>query len=126
MSADEIKKFTEATGVEERRIADENICISDLCYHTDEKLISELNWNKEDIEILVFISQTADFILPNTSTILQDRLGIYQNCIAFDVPLGCSEYVFGMSIIAGIMKTTSLKRGIACRRYKQQITFSSR
>ena len=112
MSADEIEKFIEATGVEERRIADENICTSDLCYHAAEKLISELNWKKEDIEILVFVSQTADFILPNTSTILQDRLGISQNCVAFDVPLGCSGYVYGISIIAGIMKGTGLKRGL--------------
>jgi 3-oxoacyl-[acyl-carrier-protein] synthase-3 len=112
MSADEIEKFIEATGVEERRIADKNICTSDLCYHAAEKLISELNWNKEDIEVLVFVTQTADYILPNTSTILQNRLGLSQKCVAFDVPLGCSGYVYGMSIIASIMKATGLKRGL--------------
>ena len=74
MSSDEIEKFIEATGVEERRIADDKTCTSDLCFHAAEKLISELNWNKEDIEVLVFVSQTADYILPVSSVILQERL----------------------------------------------------
>jgi 3-oxoacyl-[acyl-carrier-protein] synthase-3 len=112
MSAEEIEKFIEATGVEERRIADENTCASDLCYHAAEKLIKELHWNKEEIEILVFVTQTADYILPVTATILQNRLGLSQSCIAFDVPLGCSGYVYGVSIIASMMKATGLKRGI--------------
>ena len=112
ISAEEIEKFIEATGVEERRIADENTCASDLCYHAAEKLIKELHWNKEEIEILVFVTQTADYILPVTATILQNRLGLSQNCIAFDVPLGCSGYVYGISIIASMMKAMGLKRGV--------------
>jgi 3-oxoacyl-[acyl-carrier-protein] synthase-3 len=112
MSTDEIEKFIDATGVEERRIIDDTTCTSDLCFHAAVKLISELNWNKEDIEVLVFVSQTSDFILPVTSTILQDRLGLSKSCIAFDVPLGCSGYVYGISIIASMMKATGLKRGI--------------
>lgn len=112
MSSDEIEKFIEATGVEERRIADDKTCTSDLCFHAAEKLISELNWNKEDIEVLVFVSQTADYILPVSSVILQERLGLSNSCVAFDVPLGCSGYVYGMSIISSMMKATGLKKGI--------------
>ena len=112
MSFDEIEKFIDSTGVEERRIADENTCTSDLCFHAAEKLISDLNWRKDEIEILVFVSQTADYITPVTSTILQDRLGLSTNCLAFDVPLGCSGYVYGMSIISGMMKATGLKKGL--------------
>lgn len=112
MSSFEIEKFIEATGVEERRIADDKTCTSDLCFHAAEKLISELNWNKEDIEVLVFVSQTADYILPVSSVILQERLGLSNSCVAFDVPLGCSGYVYGMSIISSMMKATGLKKGI--------------
>jgi 3-oxoacyl-[acyl-carrier-protein] synthase-3 len=112
MTVDEIEKFIEATGVEERRIVNENTCTSDLCYHAAEKLISDLKWNKEEIGVLIFVSQTADYILPVTSTILQNKLGLSQNCIAFDVPLGCSGYVYGISIISSMMKATGIKRGI--------------
>jgi len=112
LTQEEIQKFVEATGVEERRIATKEICTSDLCSEAAEKLIKDLNWQKEEIEILVFVSQTADYILPVSAAILQDRLGLSTNCIAFDVPLGCSGYVYGISIIAAMMKATGLKKGL--------------
>jgi len=112
LTQEEIQKFIDATGVVERRIATKEICTSDLCCEAAEKLIKDLNWNKEEIEILVFVSQTADYILPVSAAILQDRLGFSTNCIAFDVPLGCSGYVYGMSIVAGMMKATGLKKGL--------------
>lgn len=112
LSNEEIEKFITVTGVEERRIATKEICTSDLCCEAAEKLIKDLNWQKDEIEILVFVSQTADYILPVSAAILQDRLGLSTNCIAFDVPLGCSGYVYGMSIIASMMKATGFKKGV--------------
>lgn len=112
LSKEEIEKFIDLTGVEERRIAPKEVCASDLCCEAAEKLIADLNWDKNDIEILVFVSQTGDYILPVSATILQDRLGLSTNCIAFDVPLGCSGYVYGMSIIASMMKVTGVKKGL--------------
>lgn len=112
LTQEEIQKFIEATGVEERRIAPKDLCTSDLCCEAAEKLITDLNWQKGEIEILVFVSQTADYILPVSAAILQDRLGLSTDCIAFDVPLGCSGYVYGISIIAGMMKASGLKKGL--------------
>jgi 3-oxoacyl-[acyl-carrier-protein] synthase III len=112
LAPEEIQKFIDVTGVEERRIATQEICTSDLCLEAAEKLIKDLNWEKEEIEVLVFVSQTADYILPVSAAILQDRLGLSTNCIAFDVPLGCSGYVYGLSIIAGMMKATGLTKGL--------------
>jgi 3-oxoacyl-[acyl-carrier-protein] synthase-3 len=112
LTHEEIQKFIDATGVEERRIASKEICTSDLCCEAAEKLIKDLNWQKEEIQILVFVSQTADYILPVSAAILQDRLGLSTDCIAFDVPLGCSGYVYGMSIIASMMKATGVKKGL--------------
>jgi len=112
LTQEEIQKFIDATGVEERRIVTKEICTSDLCCEAAEKLIKDLNWQKEEIEILVFVSQTADYILPVSAAILQDRLGLSTNCIAFDVPLGCSGYVYGISIIASMMKATGIKKGL--------------
>ena len=112
ITQEEIKKFMEVTGVEERRIASREMSASDLCCEAAEQLISNLNWQKEEIEILVFVSQTGDYLLPISAGILQDRLGLSTQCMAFDVPLGCSGYVYGISIIAGMMKTAGLKKGL--------------
>ena len=57
-------KFVETTGIAKRyTVADKNICTSDLCFEAAEKLIKELDWNKEEIDCLIFVSQTPDYIL---------------------------------------------------------------
>ena len=103
--------FVESTGVLERHISD-NLTTSDLGYAAAEKLIAELGWEKQDIEALVFVSQTADYIFPATACILQDRLGLSKNCYAADVALGCSGWVYGLSYIAGLMGAGNIRKAI--------------
>lgn len=103
--------FVETTGVKERRCS-ETLCTSDLCYAAAEKLIAELGWNKSDIEAIVFVSQTADFILPATACILQDRLGLPRECYAEDVALGCSGWVYGLSNVASLVASGSIKKAL--------------
>jgi 3-oxoacyl-[acyl-carrier-protein] synthase-3 len=97
--------FVSTTGVERTRKASSNICTSDLCVFAAEKMISDLNWKKEDISILVFVSQTSDYILPATSCIIQDRLGLNKECYTLDISLGCSGWVYGMSVVAGLLQS---------------------
>jgi len=85
---------------------------SDLCFAAAEKLLKKLDWKKAEIEILIFVSQSTDYYLPATSIILQDRLGFPKSCMAFDIGLGCSGYVYGLSVIAGMMKATGFKKGL--------------
>lgn len=100
------------TGIKERRFAKKGICASDLGEYISNKLIHELKWDCQEIEALVFVSQCRDYILPNTACILQDRLGLSKNCMALDIPLGCSGYVYGMSVISSLMMTGGIKKGI--------------
>lgn len=65
---EESEKFMAATGVKHRRIADPDVCTSDLCYHAAERLISDLGWAKYEIDCLIFATQTPDYILPATSS----------------------------------------------------------
>lgn len=90
-------------GIEHRRIADPGQSASDLCFVAAEKLIDELNWQKSDIDILVFVTQTPDYITPATSILLQDRLGLPHSCLAFDINLGCSGYIYGISVVNGLL-----------------------
>ena len=62
--------------------------------------------------MLVFVSQTADYIFPATALILQDKLGFSNSCMAFDISMGCSGYIYGLSVIGSIVTQGSLKRGI--------------
>jgi len=96
--------FINTVGIRYRRVAPENMTASDLCQQAAEKLLSELNWDKGEIKILVFITQTPDYIIPNTASVLQQKLGLSKNCLAFDVNLGCSGYVYGLSIVGGLLQ----------------------
>ncbi len=103
--------FVEATGVKERRCSD-RLCTSDLCFAAAEKLIAELKWDKSEIEAVVFVSQNADYVLPATACILQDKLGLRKECYAEDVALGCSGWVYGLSNLASLVSTGSIKKAL--------------
>jgi len=103
--------FVATTGVEERHVSDK-LCTSDLCYGAAEKLISDLGWNKSEIEAIVFVSQTADYILPATACILQDRLGLSKECYATDCTLGCSGWVYGLSQVVSLVSNGDVKKAL--------------
>lgn len=102
---EERSKYIQSTGVERRHVVDGNTCSSDLCYEAAEKLIADLQWEKESIDYLIFISQTGDYIYPATACILQDRLGLRNSCMSFDITMGCSGWVYGMSVAASLVRT---------------------
>ena len=109
---EEVKKVVDKIGVFERRFADEQTCASDLCYAAAEKLIADNQINREEIDLLVFVSQTADYRMPATSILLQNRLGLPMSTIAFDVNLGCSGFLYGLSIVYSFMERSGLRKAL--------------
>lgn len=105
--------FVETTGVIERHCS-KDLTTSDLGYAAAEKLISDLKWDKSEIEVLIFVSQTADYILPATACILQERLGLSKECYATDMSLGCSGWVYGLSEAASLISVANgnIKKGL--------------
>lgn len=112
-SEEDALKFVNTTGIFRRHIVgNRNICTSDLCFHACDKLLVELGWQRDEIDVLIFVSQTPDYILPATACILQDRLGLSKDCLAFDISLGCSGWVYGLSTISSLLSSGSLKKGL--------------
>lgn len=103
------KSFVQATGCYERRFT-KFLTTSDLCYAAAEKLLTDLKWSKGDIDALVFVSQTHDYIEPATSCILQDRLGLSKECYALDLSLGCSGWVYGLSTASSLISNNGIKK----------------
>lgn len=109
---DQVKEVVEKVGIYERRFADEQTCSSDLCFAAAQKLIIDNNINRDEIDLLVFISQTQDYRMPATSITLQHRLGLKQSCIAFDVNLGCSAFIYGLSVAYSMMQTGNIRKAL--------------
>lgn len=110
----ELEKYMQTTGIRRRHCAipDGSICSSDLCFKSANKLIEELKWNREEIELLVFVSQTQDYKLPATSCLLQERLQLSTNCMAFDISYGCAGFVYGLSVLSSILSTGNIKKAL--------------
>lgn len=99
-------------GVKERRRADEATCASDLCFAAAERLIADNNIDRSEIDLLVFISQTPDYRMPATSVTLQHRLGLPEQTMAFDINLGCSAFVYGLSVVYSLMQQPGIRKAL--------------
>lgn len=109
-SAEELDKTINAIGIKERRIADENTTASDLCYTAAEKLLNDMNIDRSTIDVLLFMSQTGDYKIPATAPILQDKLGLSQNTICFDIGLACSGYLYALTTAAAYLNLPHINR----------------
>ncbi|MDF2523159.1 MAG: hypothetical protein K0R31_800 [Clostridiales bacterium] len=74
--------------------------------------MTKLEWEPSSIDALILITQTPDYAVPASACILQHRLGLSEDCIAFDVNLGCSAYVYGIWLAATMISNQDLKRVI--------------
>lgn len=103
----ERERLIKSIGVRSRRIAPEGVMTSDLCQRAAEGLLDQLGWARDSIDVLIFVTQSADYVAPATACALQHRLGL-GSCLAFDVNLGCSGYTYGLWMVASLLKTLSI------------------
>lgn len=101
--------FVETTGVKKRHISNDYTA-SDLGFVAAERLIEALKWDRSEIDILIFVSQHADYILPATACILQDRLRLSKDCYTEDIALGCAGWVYGLSNVVSLLSSGTAKK----------------
>lgn len=106
------REIIDRVGIRYRHIADAETTAADLCEASARKILSELEWKPEEIGLLVFVTQTPDHIVPGSATQLQHKLGLSSNAIVLDINQGCAGYVYGMSVIAGMMKTFNIRKSL--------------
>ena len=92
----EVASIIKATGVERIRVADDDMTSSDMCVKSAEALLEQEQFDRSQIDGLVFVSQTTDWILPATSISIQDRLGLSEDTVCIDIHYGCSGYIYGI------------------------------
>lgn len=102
------------TGIERKHtiIPGSNTTISDLCENAFDVLIENLGWERESIDALVLTSSTADYITPATSDVLQGKLNLSEDCIAFDIRQGCPGWIVGLDVVSSLVSNGFIKRAI--------------
>ena len=115
------KKISVKIGIDKRFVAGEETA-SDLAFKAAEKLIATENIDKSSIDALILCTQSPDYFLPTTACVLQNKLGLRTDIMAFDYNLGCSGYVYGLGIcksfiVAGMAKNVLLLTAETYNRY---------
>jgi 3-oxoacyl-[acyl-carrier-protein] synthase-3 len=98
------------TGIRARHIATPDQCASDLGVAAAEKLFSGYEIDRRSIDFLLFCTQTPDYPLPTTACLIQDRLGLPTSIGALDFNLGCSGFVYGLSLADGLIRSEAARR----------------
>lgn len=111
-SPDEATKVIASTGIERHRHVEPGTTASDLSVRAVEKVLHDLGWPSTDVDCLFYVCTSRDYIAPQTACILQARLGLREDCFVMDLPLGCSGWVYGMSVITSMMQTGHFKKGL--------------
>ena len=111
-SREDAEKVIASTGIARRRVCDNGVTASDLSVKAVERLLVDMKWPSDSIDCLFYVCTSRDYIAPQTACILQHRLGLRTDCFVMDLPLGCSGWVYGLSIITSMMQTGSFKRGL--------------
>jgi 3-oxoacyl-[acyl-carrier-protein] synthase-3 len=100
----------EKTGIASRHIAAEGECASDLAVHAAQRLFHQYDVDPRSIDFVLLCTQTPDYPLPTTACLLQSRLGLKTSVGALDFNLGCSGFVYGLSLADGLIQSGAARR----------------
>ncbi len=98
-----VEKIARKTGIVERHIAADDVCSSDLGVESARRLFAEHGVDPASVDFLLFCTQSPDYFLPTTACLMQERLGIPDTAGALDFNLGCSGFVYGLSLARGLI-----------------------
>ncbi|HWI55034.1 MAG TPA: ketoacyl-ACP synthase III [Desulfobacteria bacterium] len=94
--------MTKKIGIYSKHIAAVDEYASDMACRASEKLF-ESGIDRTEIDYLLYCTQSPDYYLPTTACLIQERLGLTTRCGALDFNLGCSGFVYGLSMAKGLV-----------------------
>jgi len=108
----DIPKILDKTGILTRYISAADETAVDLAFEAGTKLLHSDIVNLEEIDLLILVTQSPDFVLPTSACILQVKLGLTKRCMAFDINLGCSGFIYALSVAGGLIESGVATKGI--------------
>ena len=111
-ASEEADKVIESTGVERKHIVSDGITASDLCFKACEKLIEDLGWERDSIDLICNVTQTSDYTNHPNVFVLHEKLGLKNDCMSLDLYHGCPGWVVGLSSVAALVSLGSIKRAL--------------
>lgn len=104
-----VKKQIALTGIDRRRVTSAGQKASDMATVAAEKLLNKLKWHRDEIDVIIFVTQSGDLVRPSSALLIQNRLGLHKKCMAYDINQGCAGYISGLTTICSILQVTKGK-----------------
>lgn len=104
-----VEKIEKKIGIKERHITVDGETASDLAIKAAEKLFAANDYDRNEVDYLIFVTQSPDYHLPTTACLIQTKLGLSKKITAIDVNLGCSGFVTGLSLAKAIIVSGQAK-----------------
>lgn len=109
-----VKRQVKLTGIRKRHTSRIEQRASDLAVCAANDLLTKLVWKKDEIGVLIYMTQSPDYLIPSTAIALQERMGLPKEVVAFDVNLGCSSFGYGIHIASSLMNTMPACKKALC------------
>lgn len=107
-----IKNFMKNTGIKEKRKSGFEQTAGDFSFSAAKQIMDAGYFLPEEIGVLINVTQTPDYRTPSTALVIQKRLGVSTDCLVFDINLGCSGFVYGVSLAASILKSSNARKAL--------------
>jgi 3-oxoacyl-[acyl-carrier-protein] synthase-3 len=107
-----VKSFIKKTGIAGKHKCGMDQTAADFSYTAAKQIESAGKYSPDEIGVLINVTQNPDYRTPSTALVLHKRLGLSKDCIAFDVNLGCSGFVYGVSLAAGLLNNSDAKKAL--------------
>ena len=107
-----IKNFIRKTGISSKHMCGLDQTAADYSYSAAKQIESTGKYKPDEIGVLINLTQTPDYRTPSTALVLHKRLGLSKSCMAFDVNLGCSGFVYGISMASSLLATSNAKKAL--------------
>ena len=107
-----IENFIKKTGIKKIHKGYPNQTAGDYAYTAAVALKEAGKYMAEEIGVLIDVTQNPDYRTPSTASALHMRLGLDKSCLVFDVNLGCSGFVYGVSLAASLLTTSNAKKAL--------------
>ncbi len=111
---DNLERIVRATGISEIAVAEDGMTPSDYCAKAAEHMFSETGMKRENIDGLIYVSEFTDYLIPGTVAPLQNRLGLRNSCIVFDLRSGCPGFVYGVFQACMLVENGYCKNVLLC------------
>ena len=106
----DINRIKEKTGIDNRYISGEKENVIDISIKCSNKIFKK--FPKKKINFLILVTQTSPYRIPTTACILQDKMGLKKNTIAFDINLGCSGFIYALRMGSSLIESKQAKNGL--------------